>query len=134
MKPKKDELPMTLLGARLRALRQKHGLTQSDIAKKLSVDRTTYTKYENGRVCPDHQALVCIAELYGVSVDLILGREDVPRGQLSVADPGDYHPELTITEQRLLLMLRQLSDDDQRTLIGKIDEAYQEYKRKKWLP
>ena len=71
MKPVKDALPMTLLGARLRALRQQQGLTQSEMAKKLSVDRTTYTKYENGRVSPDHQALVCIAELHGVTVDFL---------------------------------------------------------------
>lgn len=133
MKPVKDALPMTLLGARLRALRQQRGLTQSEMAKKLSVDRTTYTKYENGRVSPDHQALVCIAELHGVTVDFLLGRDDVP-ASLSVADSREHNVELTLSEMRLLQMFRQLSEEEKKALITQIDVTYHERKRQKMLP
>ena len=45
MKPHKEELPMVLLGARLRALRLRRGVSQQEVARQLQVDRTTYTKY-----------------------------------------------------------------------------------------
>lgn len=57
----------------LRGLRELHGYTQNEVAKKLYVDRTTYAWYELGAVQPQIDTLVRLAELYGVSVDFLLG-------------------------------------------------------------
>lgn len=123
MKPQKEQLPIALLGARLRVLRKRSGLTQEDMAKQLSVDRTTYTKYENGRVCPDHQALVHLAELHGVSVDCLLGREELVE-DLALAEPRDYAWQLTLPERQLIQMFRQLSEEEQKVLAKQIEESF----------
>lgn len=57
----------------LRYLREMHGYTQNEVADKLYVDRTTYTWYELGAVQPQIDTLVRLANLYGVSVDFLLG-------------------------------------------------------------
>lgn len=123
MKPHKEQLPMALLGARLRVLRKREGLTQEGMAKKLSVDRTTYTKYENGRVCPDYQALVCLAEMFGVTVDCLLGREELS-GELALAEPKDYRWELTLPERQLVQMFRQLTEEEQVQWVKQAEENF----------
>lgn len=123
MKPHKEQLPMALLGARLRVLRKRMGLTQGDMAQKLSVDRTTYTKYENGRVSPDYQALVSLAEMFGVTVDCLLGREELHE-ELSLAEPRDYKWELTLAERQLIQMFRQLTEEEQIDFLKKTEEDF----------
>lgn len=108
-------MPIILLGARLKELRKQAHLTQQAVADRLRVDRTTYTKYENGRVCPDQQGLVALAELFGVSVDYLLGRDD---GQTApaVADAGDAPLVLTPQEKLLVQMFRQLTPEQRDEL------------------
>ena len=108
-------MPIILLGARLKDLRKQAHLTQQAVADRLRVDRTTYTKYENGRVCPDQQGLVALAELFGVSVDYLLGRDD---GQTApaVADAGDAPLVLTPQEKLLVQIFRQLSPEQRDEL------------------
>lgn len=48
-------------------------MTQSDVAKKLGVAKTTYASYEQGRRDPDLATLRKIASLFNVSVDYLLG-------------------------------------------------------------
>ncbi len=128
MKPHKEQLPTVLLGTRLRALRKRMGLTQGDMAQKLSVDRTTYTKYENGRVSPDYQALVSLAETFGVTVDCLLGREELYE-ELSLAEPRDYKWELTLPERQLIQMFRQLTEEEQLILVKKAEEDFRSRKQ-----
>jgi len=128
VKPHKEQLPTVLLGTRLRALRKRMGLTQGDMAQKLSVDRTTYTKYENGRVSPDYQALVSLAETFGVTVDCLLGREELYEG-LSLAEPRDYKWELTMPERQLIQMFRQLTEEEQLILVKKAEEDFRSRKQ-----
>lgn len=48
--------------------------TQAYVANKIGVARTTYTAYENGTKTPPIDTLSNIAELFGVSVDFLLGK------------------------------------------------------------
>ena len=64
-----------LFSMRLRTLRKQCRLTQQQVADHLSLHRTTYTKYETGVVAPDREALVRLSELFGVSVDYLVGRD-----------------------------------------------------------
>ncbi len=60
-----------LLGDTLKKLRKEHGFSQTVIAEYLEVDRSTYTKYELGRI-PDVTVIAKLAALYGISADSIL--------------------------------------------------------------
>lgn len=66
----------------LRAIRNRLGLTQAQVAKALDIDRTTYTKYELGQAQPDSQKLLRMAELFNTSVDHLLGKNHSSRSDL----------------------------------------------------
>lgn len=79
---------------RLKNLRVAHDLTQEELAKKIYVSRQTISKWENGKVQPDLENLVLISELYGLSLDEILG------GNLT-----DKQKPKFIVARRFLIML-----------------------------
>lgn len=58
----------------LRQLRKGTIYTQEELANKLGLLRSTYAKYETGENEPDYKTLVKIANYYGVSTDVLLGR------------------------------------------------------------
>lgn len=57
------------LAKKLKELRLAEKLTQQQLAEKLNVSRVNYTRYENGKVRPDYETLIKIAEFYSVSLD-----------------------------------------------------------------
>ena len=67
---------MILFAQRLRSRRKAMGFTQLWMAEQLSVDRTTYNKYEAGNVSPSFESLCRIADLLECSTDWLLGREE----------------------------------------------------------
>lgn len=67
-----------MIGNILRRLRESKKVTQAGMAEFLGIDRSTYTKYESGKSKPDADMLIKIADYFGVSVDYLLERTDVP--------------------------------------------------------
>ena len=63
-------------GYRLRELRDSKNLTQTQVAKRLSLSKTTISGYENNIKTPSLDVLVKLSILYGVSADYILGLEN----------------------------------------------------------
>jgi transcriptional regulator with XRE-family HTH domain len=55
------------LNERLRELRGKCGYTQSQVAKLLNIDRSTYAYYETGKTRPDVSSLVMLAKIFNIS-------------------------------------------------------------------
>lgn len=62
--------------SRIKELRKKYGMTQKDAASALGIGQTTIANYENGTRVPDLSKVSEIADLYKVSVDYLLGRDD----------------------------------------------------------
>ncbi len=60
---------------RLKMLRESNNLTMRDVSKALGMPYTTYVNYEKGCREPNSETLIAIANLYGVSVDYVIGRE-----------------------------------------------------------
>lgn len=61
---------------RIRDLREDNDLNQKDLASYLSVDQSTYSDYENGRINVPVDMLIKIAEYYNVSLDYLVGRSN----------------------------------------------------------
>ena len=61
----------------IRKLRIDKGYTQDEIAKILNIKQNTYSQYEIGTLNYPVDALIKLADFYGVSVDYLLGRTDV---------------------------------------------------------
>lgn len=90
---------------RLKALRIKKKLTQGEAAKKMGINRTTYSNYEAGNREPDHGTLTKFAEYFGVSTDYLLGMEIRDNSQTkNVLEAYEKLPE---NKQKLILDLIQ---------------------------
>ncbi len=63
---------------RIRDLREDADKKQNDLAKYLGIDQSTYSDYERGKICVPIDQLIKIADLYNVSLDYLVGRDDVP--------------------------------------------------------
>ena len=59
---------------RLRDLREDNDKSQKYIAAYLQVHQTTYSDYELGKLNIPVPVLHALADLYGVSIDYLLGR------------------------------------------------------------
>ena len=71
---------------RLRELREKYGYTQDFVAEAINISRITYVRYESDMRNVRGPELQALADLYNVTVDYILGRED--EKQPAVNDDG----------------------------------------------
>ena len=58
----------------IRNLRIDNGYTQKQIAQQLGISQNTYSHYEIGVLNYPVDALMILADFYGVSVDYLLGR------------------------------------------------------------
>lgn len=63
---------------KLKELREKSGLTQTDLASKFGFSNQRYNYYETGRNEPDNQTLIKFAQFFNVSTDYLLGLTDDP--------------------------------------------------------
>lgn len=59
----------------LKSLRKAKGLSQEELAIKLSVVRQTVSKWENGISVPDAEMLIKIAEVLDSTVNILLGEQ-----------------------------------------------------------
>jgi transcriptional regulator with XRE-family HTH domain len=60
---------------KLRRLREQHGLSQKQLADQLGFTRFHISHLESGRTKPNAEILVCIANIFGVSVDVLVRDE-----------------------------------------------------------
>lgn len=87
-----------MLKDRLPVLRKSKGLNMKRMAEQLAIPYTTYVGYEKGLREPPMELLVKMAQLFSVSVDTLLGREDSPAlgdEDIKFALFGDNTAEIT---------------------------------------
>lgn len=80
-------------------------MTQDEVAEKMGVTAQAVSKWENDLSCPDITLLVPLAELYGTSVDVLLGRVEE---STAVLVPEDQRKPF----DKLVLRIRVDSDDN----------------------
>lgn len=73
------------LGKRIAAQRKGLGLTQDQLAEKIGVTAQAVSKWENDQSCPDIATLPCLADIFGITTDELLGVQ--PR-KLAEAEPS----------------------------------------------
>ncbi len=64
--------------SRIRDLREDGDKKQIELAKYLNIDQSTYSDYERGEINIPIEQLIKIADFYNVSLDYLVGRDDVP--------------------------------------------------------
>ncbi|HCR43665.1 MAG TPA: transcriptional regulator [Ruminococcaceae bacterium] len=117
------------INERLRELRIKSGYTQSQIAKILNIDRSTYSYYEIGKTMPDVSSLLTLAKIFNISISELLADESNPKMMKELSGSGirmDYISgkknishiyELSGTEQELVGIFRTCSENQQKEII-----------------
>lgn len=70
---------MIVIAENIARLRRERGMTQEALAEVIGVSAQTISKWENSTTCPDVALLPVIAEVFGVSIDALYGRESAPR-------------------------------------------------------
>ncbi len=62
-------------GQRLKALRKKKGLTQTELGEMLKLDKSTICCYEKGTREPPLDNIIAFMEIFAVTADYLLGTE-----------------------------------------------------------
>ena len=71
-----DEENVTPFSERVRELRKKNHLTQKQAAAELGIRYTAYQAYEYGKSEPNLDHLQQLADLFGVTLDELMGRNE----------------------------------------------------------
>ncbi|MBQ9993617.1 MAG: helix-turn-helix transcriptional regulator [Clostridia bacterium] len=67
------------LDERLKELRELNGLTQTELAKKMNVTRSSVNGWEMGIVVPSTMKLIELSTFFHVTTDYLLGLDDSKR-------------------------------------------------------
>lgn len=62
----------------IKQLREQRGMTQEDLAKRLGVKYPAVSKWERGMAYPSMNTVIKMAELFQVSMDVVLGLAPIP--------------------------------------------------------
>lgn len=89
-------------------LRKEKGLTQVELAKMVNVQQTTVSKWEVGRATPDYPVLLKLAEIYNVSVDYLLGREEITEEERAAGASATKKISITPIEDEMLYLFREV--------------------------
>ena len=77
----------TTIGDRIKYHRKRLGMTQEQLAERMGVSAQAVSKWENNLSCPDISVLPELAEVFGISVDELLGKTDsTPAKEAEVVD------------------------------------------------
>ena len=112
------------LGRNLIFFRKLAGLTQQQVADRLNLNRTTYTKYETGASEPSIEILKALAAILEVDVSLLLTDEMDPDLVEDVIE-GYHH-----SADRFFSVWKQFDDLDEQER-REIEEMLKKYKKKK---
>lgn len=82
----------------LRKLRERAGLSQEELAKKLKISQKSISKYERGDRRPSYEVLLTMSSIFGVSVDYLLGLEDARSKKLQMGESEKEDLQKIITD------------------------------------
>lgn len=84
------------LPEKLCALREKSGLSQGDVAKRLNIAASNISGYESGDRTPSLPTLLGLSYVYNCSIDYLLGKkqEDTSRVTVDITDVPKEHRKI----------------------------------------
>lgn len=79
----------------IKDIRIRKNLTQAQVAAALGVSSVVYSRYETGSRQPSIEIIIQLADIFGVTVDYLLGRQDVEDSTLS-----EYEIQLLVASRK----------------------------------
>lgn len=108
-----------MLSKRIKQLRESHGETQQKMAENLGVSQQTIAGWEKGQRNPSLETLSTLADYFGVSVDYLLGRTDIPNIYIHDIEVDGKHGRMASTQ-------KDLSPEYQEQVRAKVQNAIKE--------
>lgn len=93
---------VVVIGERIRKLRNSKGLTQKELGKILSMNKTTISHYEKGERSPSIETLIKISDYFKVDIKYILGMNNIGKS---------YDKEIKLSDEEIefLTEIRKIS-------------------------
>ena len=109
---------------KLRYLREHQEFSQSEVARRINIVQTTYSRYELGQREPDFRTLKKIANFFNVSIDYLLDNDDAPYAN-DMVDFDNFvkHGNYTICSH--------YPSEAERKLLSEVTQAVMNYVRQK---
>lgn len=92
---------------RIKQLRKEKNITQIRLSIELEVSQETISAYEKGKYFPSASTLIKLRDIFGVSIDYILGLSDTRLDPLSQTD-------LTADETYIINLCRKMNDSQRK--------------------
>ena len=67
---------LSIFNKRLKDLRTQNNLSQNELAKRINLTQSSINHWENGKCPPNANAIVTLANYFGVTTDYLLGESD----------------------------------------------------------
>ena len=83
---------------RIKTIREREGMTQSMLAKKLGITRSSVNAWEMGISTPSTPYIVELARIFNVSTDYLLGIESTATISIDGLDEDDVQIVLSLVE------------------------------------
>lgn len=107
---------------RLKELRIKKGVLQTEVASYIGVNNSTYAYYERGTHNPTPETLCKLADFFGVTVDELLGRTPqlFDDARVQKTEVQELFDQLTAHQKELVLerMRAYIDANEERGLYG----------------
>lgn len=119
-----------ILAKRIKEERKKKGWTQNYMAEQIGVKAGTFSGYERGYRVPETKTVEKLANLFGVSMDYLLGRDETWLDKDS--PPDDVELEQFIREHSNLRVFGDpLSEDVKDDIMLALKAAWEVVKRER---
>lgn len=118
------------IGKKLKELRTSCKMTQDDIAELLNMNRTSFSKYENGASNPPLDVLRKLALIFNVPIEYLIHddivsvtlRDEKNQEEPELGDELKAFTDLTRSEKMLIMKLRLLDDNAFQKIEQLLDE------------
>lgn len=115
---------------RLAQLRHEHNMSQEELAVYLNISQQTISKYENGKLEPDMEAMGKLAKLFDVSVDYLMGFSEIRKADLFVGEEAEVYQVLDDLRKRPeMKMLFKVSKNATKEEIEKLVQMIETFKK-----
>ncbi|WP_226001652.1 helix-turn-helix domain-containing protein [Paenibacillus sp. BJ-4] len=110
-------------GTRIAELREHKGLKQEELAQSLGITRAALSHYEKNRRKPDFEILNKLADIFGVTIDYLVGRTSQPTAILD-SDVREFVDQLELSDEDILRRFnltidgRTLSEEEAKRFIA----------------
>ncbi len=105
------------IGKRLAQLRKENGFTQKELANELNATQQVVSNIERNASTPDIDFLRKLADLYGVSLDELIGRKIITKDR-------------NILEQQIINIIGQMDESGKELSLSLVNQVAQHQDKK----